>query len=126
MGEVNENWYQEKKRKGDFYLLDEALEEQIEKYPPTSRSDLYAYWSSDEGMWAEALPRKNKKAEIRAVQAEAMEAMAHLTGEEIKGTQEKIDKSVCHWSCQCNKRTASIGIGRTAGVSNRSGDRCYR
>ncbi len=92
MEEVNENWYREKKRKGDFYLLDEALEERIRKYPPTSQANLYTYWSYIEGVWAEALSRKNKEAEIKAVQAEAMDAMALLSGEEIKGTEEKMDK----------------------------------
>jgi len=92
MKEVNENWYREKRRKGGFYLLDEALEEQIRKYPPTSQANLYTYWSYIEGVWAEALCRKNKKAEIRALQAEAMESMAHLAGQKIEGTREKMDK----------------------------------
>lgn len=91
MKEVGEDWYQEKKKKGSFHLLDEALEEQMEKYPPASRAKLYSYWSYIEGMWAEVLCRKNKEAEVKAVQAEAMLAMAHLTGGQIKETKEKLD-----------------------------------
>ena len=91
MEEVGGDWYQEKKKKGSFHLLDEALEEQMEKYPPASRAKLYSYWSYIEGMWAEVLCRKNKEAEVKAVQAEAMLAMAHLTGEQIKETKEKLD-----------------------------------
>jgi len=68
------------------------MEEQMQMYPPTSQANLYSYWSYIEGMWAEALSRKNKKAEIKAVQAEAMEAMALLSGEGIKGTRKKMDK----------------------------------
>ena len=89
--EVSESWYREKRKRGGFYLVDEALKEQLEKHPPTSRAKLYAYWSYIEGMWAEVLCRKNKEAEIKAVQAEAMVAMAHLVGERIEA-QEKIDK----------------------------------
>jgi alpha-mannosidase len=92
MREVEEDWYEEKRSKGGFYLLHEALEEVVREYPPTSQANLYTYWSYIEGMWAEALSRKNKEAEIRAVQAEAMEAMMLLSGEEIEGTREKIDK----------------------------------
>ena len=92
MQEIDKNWYQERKKKGSFYLIDEALKAQIEKYPPTSKANLYAYWSYIEGVWAEALSRKNKEAEIKAVQAEAMEAMTLLSGEEVKGTREKMDK----------------------------------
>ncbi len=92
MQEMDKNWYQERKKKGSFYLIDEALKGQIEKYPPTSKANLYAYWSYIEGVWAEALSRKNKEAEIKGVQAEAMEAMALLSGEKVKGIKEKIDK----------------------------------
>ena len=92
MREVDEDRYEQERKKGDFYLLDEALEEQMQIYPATSRAKLYTHWSYIEGMWAEALSRKNKKAEVKAVQAEAMEAMALLSGEGIKGTRKKIDR----------------------------------
>jgi len=91
MQEVSENWYQEKRKMGSFYLIDEALKEREGKYPPTSRAKLYAYWSYIEGVWAEALLRKNKKAEVKAIQAEAMVAMARLAEEQMEA-EEKIDK----------------------------------
>ena len=91
MSEVDGKWYKKITEKGKFYFLEKALKEQIYKYPPTSKSSVYSYWSYIEGVWAEALSRKNRQAELAIYNAEAMEVMAYLKSEKIKINQEKFE-----------------------------------
>jgi hypothetical protein len=55
----------------DLTLLEPALREQLAAVPPRCSARIYACWSYMEGVWAEALLRKNKEAEEAALLAGA-------------------------------------------------------
>jgi hypothetical protein len=73
--ELDEEWLA-KRRQFDIVLLDEALEERHRKYPPRARARLYSNWSYIEGIRAEELSRMNWRAELSALRAEALNALA--------------------------------------------------
>jgi hypothetical protein len=60
----------------DLVLLDEALDERRQTHPPKARARFYSNWSYIEGIRAEELSRANWRAEISALRAEALNALA--------------------------------------------------
>ena len=64
----------------DFVNLKDALDERYKKVPPQVTARLYSYWSYAEGVWAEELLRKIRKAEEFALLAEELNSMGSLAG----------------------------------------------
>ena len=75
MKRLDDEYYLERDNTGEFSLLGPALHQRLQSTSITSVAHLYAYWSYIEGVWAEEMSRNNKKAEIAAIQAEALNAM---------------------------------------------------
>jgi alpha-mannosidase len=73
--EVDEEWLA-KRREFDLVLLDEALEERWQKYPARAQARFFTNWSYIEGIRAEELSRSNWRAEVSALRAEALNALA--------------------------------------------------
>jgi len=68
-------------------LLDLALQERLGAAPPRTRAALYTYWSYCEGMWGEALSRKNHEAESSVIRCGSLSSMCWLlTGLKPKDT----------------------------------------
>jgi len=82
MIEIDDKWVAARAKNAEFVLLDKALTERIKKCPPKSKARLYTYWSYVEGVSAEELGRMNKEAEVKAIQAEAINVLASLLGNE--------------------------------------------
>ncbi|MQY78201.1 MAG: hypothetical protein GH151_03275 [Bacteroidetes bacterium] len=64
----------------DFVRLGDALDERYIIAPPRAKARVFTYWSYTEGVWAEELLRKNKKAEETAVLAGEINSMGKLAG----------------------------------------------
>ena len=73
--ELDEDWLAQR-REFDMVLFDQALEERLQKAPPRARARLYTNWSYIEGIRAEELSRMNWQAELGALRAEALSALA--------------------------------------------------
>ncbi|MCX6089312.1 MAG: hypothetical protein NTX88_02860 [Candidatus Atribacteria bacterium] len=85
MKRLDEEYYRERDKTGEFSLLGPALFHRLKSSSITSSAQLYTYWSYIEGVWAEEMSRKNKRAEISALQAEALDAMKWvLAGSSVK------------------------------------------
>lgn len=83
---VDQAWLEERKD-FDLVLLDQALEERLQKYPPRARARFYTNWSYIEGIRAEELSRNNWRAEVSALRAEALNALAFaLVGRPAEST----------------------------------------
>ena len=85
MKRLDDEYYSERDNTGEFSLLGSALHQRLQTSSIISAAHLYAYWSYIEGVWAEEMSRNNKKAEIAALQAEALNAMKWV----LNGTSEK-------------------------------------
>jgi len=72
---VDEAWLAERKHV-DFVVLDEALQERVREIPRRPRARLSTNWSYIEGIRAEELSRANWAAEVSALQAECLGALA--------------------------------------------------
>lgn len=73
--EVNAEWLAARAG-AEMVLLDQAFAEQLAQSPPRGHARHFTYWSYIEGIRAEELSRANWIAETRALQAEALDAMA--------------------------------------------------
>jgi hypothetical protein len=78
--EVNKETYDRYNSLFDFVNLKDALDERYKKAPPEVAARIFSYWSYAEGVWAEELLRKNRKAEEFAVLAEELNSMGRLAG----------------------------------------------
>jgi len=78
--EVTERTYEKYNSLFDFVNLENALDERYKKVPPQATARLYSYWSYAEGVWAEELLRKDRKAEEFALLAEELNSMGRLAG----------------------------------------------
>jgi hypothetical protein len=70
--EVDKETYEKYNSLFNFVNLNEALDERYKVSPPQSTARIYSYWSYAEGVWAEELLRKNKKAEEFTVLTEEL------------------------------------------------------
>lgn len=84
MKRIDEHYYKARNATGVFSLLGDALKEKLKNVTSESTARLFAYWSYIEGVWAESMSRKNKEAEISAIQAEAISTMRLLLTENNK------------------------------------------
>ncbi len=76
MIEIDDRWVEEREKNAEFVILDRALAKRIEECPPKSKARLYTYWSYVEGVSAEKLSRMNRTAEVKVIQAEAINVLA--------------------------------------------------
>jgi alpha-mannosidase len=75
--DVDDQWISER-AKADFSLLDDVLEERRKVFPPRFQLRFYTNWSYLEGIRAEELSRNDWKAEVSALRAEALNALAFM------------------------------------------------
>ena len=73
--DVDDEWLEQRAR-AEFALLDNVLDERRKIFPPRFQTQFYTNWSYIEGIRAEELSRSNFKAEISAIRAEAINALA--------------------------------------------------
>jgi len=86
---IDEEWLREMSKNASFALLDEFLEKRISIAPPKTRALLSLYWAYAEGVWGEALSRKNRYAESILAIASAINAMSWLlTGKQPENLEE--------------------------------------
>lgn len=88
--EVDDEWL-EKRKEFDLVLLDDELEKRLKKTPPLARARFFSNWSYIEGIRAEELSRSNWIAEISALRAEALNALAFAT------TGRPVETTDCTW-----------------------------
>ncbi|MBE0699830.1 MAG: hypothetical protein IH586_23135, partial [Anaerolineaceae bacterium] len=74
--DVDDEWM-DQRAQAEFALLDYVLEERRETFPPRFQTRFYTNWGYIEGIRAEELSRSNFKAEISALRAEALNALAY-------------------------------------------------
>ena len=86
--EINQKTYDELKGLFEFVLLERALKERFTRCPPHGKAKVYTYWSYIEGVWAEELLRKNKRAEEAAILAESIYCMGKIAGLPISRNDE--------------------------------------
>lgn len=102
MDEIGKEKYDSLSQLFDFVLLENELLERIKQAPPRSKGRIFAYWSYAEGVWAEELLRANRAAELTAVLADGVQAMARQAGssmdrhDDLRQIWRSIIKYQCH------------------------------
>jgi hypothetical protein len=102
LDEVDKEDFEEIYKLFDWVLFKHALIERYKACPPRARGKVYTNFSYNEGVWAEELFRIMRRAEVKILLAEQINAMANLAGldmnrsDEIKKLWEAILKSQHH------------------------------
>jgi hypothetical protein len=112
---IDEEWIEDRS-KADFVLLDDALEERRKAFPPRFHLRFYSNWSYIEGIRAEELSRRNWSAEIAALQAEALNALAFTLIQRVPDSTDPVWKKILttqhhdvYCFCAPELRAKSIG-----------------
>ena len=118
--DVDEQWLQNRSQ-AEFCLLDDALEERRQAFPPRFQVRFHTDWSYIEGIRAEELARENWKAEVSALCAEALNSLAFVLLNRTPESSDPIWKKIlttqhhdAYCFCAPELQAKSIGLLREA------------
>ena len=83
MANVDELYIEGRKRVGDFWLLSDAIEEEMKQVTEMPRMRYSSYYSYAEGFYGEKMFKAYRACEAKILAAETMQVLAHNAGAEL-------------------------------------------